>query len=138
MRQVTKAPAAFWINQQTEEQDMTDEPLEVEVNCPDRGSAMEIARACVDARLAACATVSAAVESVYHWKGAIESAPEVTLRLKSRSALFDALTALIVRHHPYDLPAIVALPVAATGPGTLDWLRAETGAPAASEQSGRQ
>jgi periplasmic divalent cation tolerance protein len=96
--------------------------VEVEVNCPDLDCARAIARAAVEAGLAACANVIAGVESVYLWQGRVESDPEVTLRLKSRMAVFDRLCALIVSLHPYDLPAIVALPVLASNPGYADWL----------------
>ncbi len=96
--------------------------IEVEVNCPDVETARVIARATVEAGLAACANVVAGVESVYLWQGRVESDPEVTLRMKSRMAVFDRLCALIARHHPYDLPAIVALPVLAANPGYADWL----------------
>ncbi len=105
---------------------MRDDLLEVEVTCPDTDSAREIARAAVDARLAACGNIIGGVESVYRWQGAVESAPEVLLRLKARDGVFDALAALIVQRHPYDQPAIVALSVRAAGPGTEEWLRSET------------
>ena len=96
--------------------------IEVEVNCPDLEVARAIGRAAVEAGLAACANVIAGVESVYLWQGQVESEPEVALRLKSRMAVFDRLCALIGRMHPYDLPAIVALPVLAAGPGYTGWL----------------
>lgn len=100
--------------------------VEVEVNCPDLETARAIGRAAVEAGLAACANVIAGVESVYLWQGRVESDPEVTLRLKTRLAIFDRLSALIGRMHPYDLPAIVALPVVAANAGYTDWLNAGT------------
>ena len=44
---------------------------------PDRASAQALARALVEARLAACVSVGAPVESLYHWRGEIETAQEV-------------------------------------------------------------
>jgi periplasmic divalent cation tolerance protein len=105
------------------------DPIEIEMTCPDAGTARAIARAAVEARLAACGWVIPGVEAVYRWQGAVDHAPEVLLRLKSRADLFDPLCALIRARHPYDLPAIVALPVVALGPGVADWWRAETGPP---------
>jgi periplasmic divalent cation tolerance protein len=105
------------------------EPLEIEVTCPDEAVADAIARAAVAARLAACVWVIPGVTAVYRWQGAVETAPEVLLRLKSRADLFDRLCALIRAQHPYELPAIVALPVAALGPGVGAWWQAETGEP---------
>jgi len=100
--------------------------IEVEVNCPDVDTARAIGRATVEAGLAACANVIAGVESVYLWQGKVESDPEVALRLKTRLAVFDRLCDLITRLHPYELPAIVALPVLVAGPGYAEWLEEGT------------
>lgn len=100
--------------------------IEVEVNCPDTASARQIAVAAIEGRLAACANLTAGVESLYRWQGRLESAEEVTLRLKTRNARLAALMEMITRLHPYDLPAIVALPVVAANPGLAAWLAAET------------
>ncbi len=105
-----------------------DEPIEVEVNCPDMEIAEAIGRACVEARLAACANIVPGVVGLWWWDGAIERGVEARLALKSRAALFTPLCALIKRHHPYELPAITAQAVAASNPGYDDWLRTETGA----------
>lgn len=99
---------------------------EVEVTCPDDDTARIIARACLAARLVACANILPEVESLFHWQGQIDSETETLLRLKTPAAHFDAVCALIKTHHPYSLPAIVALPVAAMGPGVADWVKGET------------
>ncbi|MCC5988377.1 MAG: divalent-cation tolerance protein CutA [Pararhodobacter sp.] len=101
--------------------------IEVEVNCPDAEVARRIARDAVQNGLAACANILPGVESIYLWQGRIEAEPEVALRLKSRRTCFDALCALITRLHPYDLPAIIALPVLAANPGYGEWLHEGTG-----------
>lgn len=101
--------------------------IEVEVNCPDTEAARRIACSAVAGGLAACANILPGVESVYLWQGAMETGPEVALRLKSHRGCFDELCSLIIRLHPYDLPAIVALPVLVAGPGYRDWLIESTG-----------
>lgn len=103
--------------------------IEVEVACPDPDTARAIARAALSARLAACGNVLPGMDSVYRWRGTVQTDPEALLRLKTLPALFDPLCALIRAHHPYDLPAIVALPAMALGPGVADWLRAELTGP---------
>ncbi|MCC6007601.1 MAG: divalent-cation tolerance protein CutA [Rhodobacteraceae bacterium] len=107
--------------------------LEVEVTCPDADVARDIARACLSARLAACANILPGVESLFHWQGDIAAEGEALLRLKSQEAHFDALAAMIARHHPYDLPAITALSVRRAGPRVQGWVEAETGGRAAAE-----
>jgi periplasmic divalent cation tolerance protein len=102
------------------------EVWEVEVSCPDAGVAREIGRAAVEARLAACANVGGPVESVYRWEGRIVEEPEAMLRLKTRGALFAALADFIAARHPYAVPAILGLRVAATTRAYAEWVEAET------------
>lgn len=102
------------------------ELYEVEVTCPDKDSAREIARACLSARLVACANVLPKIESLFCWQGQIDSETEVLLRMKTPAPHFDAVCQHIRAHHPYTLPAIVALPVQAMGPGVADWVAEET------------
>ncbi|HVY44631.1 MAG TPA: divalent-cation tolerance protein CutA [Minicystis sp.] len=96
---------------------------------PDRAAA--IARALVERRLAACVNVLPGVLSVYRWQGAVEEAAESTLLVKTRASLAAAVTDAIVALHPYELPEVVSLPLAA-GEGLAAyraWLAAETSPP---------
>jgi periplasmic divalent cation tolerance protein len=104
------------------------EPLLVISNLPDRESARQLARAVVEARLAACVNVLAECESVYRWRGELESASEVPVFIKTTRARYGELEAFIRARHPYELPEIVAVPLATGLPAYLDWLRAETAA----------
>ncbi|WP_071797721.1 divalent-cation tolerance protein CutA [Natronohydrobacter thiooxidans] len=102
------------------------ECFEVEVTCPDKESARAIATACLKARLVACANLLPKVESLFCWQGQIDSETETLLRMKTPVRNFDAACAVIRAHHPYTLPAIVALPVQAMGPGVAGWIAEET------------
>ena len=51
--------------------------------CANEQEAEKLARALLDARLAACVSVVPRARSFYHWKGAIESAEECLLVIKS-------------------------------------------------------
>jgi len=115
--------------------DATETLWEVEVACPDADTARTIAQAAVHSRLAACAMVVPGVASVYRWQGEVVHEVEALLRLKSSPDLFPALCALIRARHPYDLPAITALPAAALGPGVAGWLSAELSRAAGAEGS---
>lgn len=99
--------------------------IEVEVTCPDEDSARTIARAALQARLVACANILPGLESLFHWQGQIDSESEVLLRMKAPATRFDALCTVISAHHPYELPAITALPLSAIGPGVDDWIAEE-------------
>lgn len=95
-------------------------------NLPDRASALELARSLVDKRLAACVNVLGETSSVYRWKGKVANETEVAVLIKTRGAVYEQLTAAIKALHPYELPEIVAVPVADGLPAYLEWVTAET------------
>jgi len=96
---------------------------------PERAGAEALARDLLAARLAACIQIGAAVESLYHWRGEIETARETPVAIKTRAALYPRVEAAIRRRHPYELPEIVAVPITDGLPGYVDWIAAETAAP---------
>ena len=84
--------------------------------------AERIARAVVDRGLAACVNVLPQVVSIYRWKGSVEREEERLLVMKTTSDRFEALRQAIVELHPYDVPEIIALPIAAGHEPYLAWL----------------
>jgi periplasmic divalent cation tolerance protein len=80
-----------------------------------------LARAAVEARLAACVQTEA-IRSTYRWQGAVACEPEVRLLFKTRADRYAALAALLRERHPYELPAIFALPVAEATPEYAAWV----------------
>ena len=102
------------------------EPIHLSVACPDAETARIIARAAVEARLAACGNIVPGVLSVFRWQGAVETGAEVLLILKSRDDLAAPLAELAAREHPYDLPAITWERVEADA-ATAAWIARETG-----------
>jgi periplasmic divalent cation tolerance protein len=103
--------------------------LLVLTNCPDEESANAIALALVEDRLAACVNILPRVQSVYRWQGAVESATEIPLFIKSTATNYPALEAAIRNRHPYQVPEIIALPVERGLPAYLDWIASETTQP---------
>ena len=95
-------------------------------NLPDADSAQALATTLVSERLAACVNVLAPCRSVYRWQGAIESAQEVPLLIKTTAARYADLEAAIRAAHPYELPEIIAVPISNGLPGYLDWVVTET------------
>ena len=100
-----------------------DDLLAVLTTTATRDDALRIARALVEQRLVACAQLSA-IESVYRWDGAVQQEPEWRLLLKTTAARWPEVEAAIRAIHPYELPAIVALPVAAASGDYGDWVAA--------------
>ncbi|MFA4968124.1 MAG: divalent-cation tolerance protein CutA [Sulfuritalea sp.] len=100
--------------------------LLVLTNLPDEATAQALAMALVSERLAACVNVMAPCRSIYRWRGEIESTLEVPLLIKSTTARYAALEAAIRARHPYELPEIVAVPIAHGLPEYLAWVATET------------
>jgi periplasmic divalent cation tolerance protein len=100
--------------------------IDVWVNCPDGETAGRIGETVVAERLAACANIVPGVSSIYRWKGRTERAQEVSLLLKTRRALFDAVAARVGELHPYDVPSIVATELPLVANTYAEWLEQET------------
>jgi periplasmic divalent cation tolerance protein len=98
------------------------EALLVYVTAETRDDALVLGRACVEARLAACANIVDGMHSVYRWLGAVEEADETLLLLKTRKSCLDALTEMIRQRHAYDCPCVVALPILGGNPAYLAWI----------------
>jgi periplasmic divalent cation tolerance protein len=103
--------------------------ITVITNLPDRESALRIADALVEGRLAACVNVLGECTSVYRWKGALERAAEVPVLIKTRAELYPGVEQTIRALHPYELPEIIAVPIALGLPAYLEWVAAETADP---------
>jgi periplasmic divalent cation tolerance protein len=84
--------------------------------------AEKIAAMLVEKRLAACAARVGPIQSVYRWKGAVESAAEVLLIVKTRTEKFDALRQAVRLAHSYETPEIIAIPLADGDPDYLKWI----------------
>jgi periplasmic divalent cation tolerance protein len=102
------------------------EAIVVLTNLPDRASAEALARALVDEHLAACVNIGTQVDSLYHWRGQIETASEVPVAIKTRASRYAAVEAAIRARHPYELPEIVAVPITAALAEYVAWIDAET------------
>jgi periplasmic divalent cation tolerance protein len=85
-----------------------------------------IARAAVEAGLAACANIVPGLRSIFRWEGKISEEGEVLILFKSRAVLFDALAETIRRHHSYSVPEIIALPILLGSHDYLAWIRQAT------------
>ena len=102
---------------------MTDK-IVVLVTCGSRKEARKIARALVDRRLAACVNqVGAPAQSVYRWKGKVETAKEFLLVIKTTKERFAGLRDAIRGLHSYEVPEIIALPIVEGSRAYLDWIR---------------
>ncbi|WP_334187888.1 divalent-cation tolerance protein CutA [Noviherbaspirillum sp.] len=100
--------------------------LLVITNVPDAASANTLTRHILDQRLAACVNILPPVQSAYRWKGAIEEASEIPVQIKTMQDRYADLESAIRSMHPYQVPEIIALPIAGISAAYLEWLIQET------------
>ena len=83
--------------------------------------AQRIATALVERKLAACVQISR-IDSVYTWEGEVQRSPELRLLVKTTDEGYAAVENAIRELHPYDLPAIFALPVEHAYAPFAEWI----------------
>lgn len=96
------------------------------VTAPDSAVAERLAKAVVQERLAACATVIPGVLSMYYWQGEMRADSETQVLLKTRGALVARLFTRIAELHPYELPELVATPLEWVSESYGKWVLDET------------
>lgn len=101
------------------------EYIQVITTTGSKEEAEKISQAVVEKRLAGCAQVLGPIVSTYWWKGKIEKAEEWLCLIKSRTDLYQELESLIREVHSYEVPEILAMPIAKGSKSYLDWLRSE-------------
>lgn len=92
----------------------------------DEHEAVTLVRELLDRRLIACGTLLPGARSFYRWEGKVADESEVVILLKTRSASVAALETSFVDLHPYKVPELLVLPVAAGLSRYLDWISEET------------
>jgi periplasmic divalent cation tolerance protein len=92
------------------------------VTTPAGDEALELARALVRERCAACVNVVPRVRSVYRWDGGVEEGDESLLVIKAPAGAVPRLRERVAALHPYDVPEFLVLPVEGGLPAYLDWV----------------
>ena len=90
--------------------------------CSSIEEARTIASALVERQLAACVNIVPQVESIYRWKGDVETANECLLIIKTISSAFERLRAALVELHSYEVPECIELAVTDGSAEYLDWI----------------
>ena len=80
----------------------------------------------VNERLAACVNVLPEMESIYRWKGQIESDVERQLVMKTTAARVPALRARVRELHDYEVPEFIVTPIVQGSEAYLNWIREST------------
>lgn len=92
--------------------------------CAGPAEAERLADRLVEARLAACVNRIDSVASTYRWQGNIERDHESLLLIKTTKDRYPALEEAIREQSSYDVPEVIAVPLAAGASAYLGWLSA--------------
>ncbi len=110
---------------------MNSDYLLVLTNLPDTAIASKLAQQLVTLRLAACVNQLPPCTATYFWENQLETTTEIPLLIKTTRATYPQLEAYMLAAHPYQLPEIIAIPLAVGLPAYLDWVAQQVqGSPA--------
>lgn len=90
--------------------------------CPDKTTAKKLAHLLVSEKLAACVNILPGISSVYSWEDEIETVQEHLLLIKTNSEQYPFIETTLFKHHPYEVPEIIAVPIERGLPQYLDWI----------------
>ena len=102
---------------------MTDDFVYLHWTCRNLEEARKICRTLVEKRWVACANLLPEVESIYLWKGKVETEKEVKVILKTKNSLFDKIRTYIETHGSYEVPEVTMIKLDAINPSYLAWLK---------------
>lgn len=93
------------------------------VSVPSKEVGKDIADQLINKQLAACVSLLPEISSIYTWKGETKHEQEALLVIKTRMDLFEKqVLPAIQAVHPYEIPEILAIPIAAGLPDYLNWM----------------
>ena len=101
---------------------METDALVVLCTCPSQEEASELATGLVENRYAACVNIFPQIRSIYRWQGETQDDEEVLMIIKTSKRAYAALQSWLLDSHSYDVPEILALPVARGSSDYLEWL----------------
>jgi periplasmic divalent cation tolerance protein len=104
------------------EQFSTNDVLVVLTTWPDVEKARAAGHTLVEEKLVACANIVPVIESIYRWQGRIETSAEALMILKTPASHYRDLETRIRELHTYEVPEIIAFPVAHGLPPYLQWV----------------
>jgi periplasmic divalent cation tolerance protein len=85
--------------------------------------AVSIARALIGERLAACVNIVGPIRSIYRWRGEVQDDREQLMIIKTRSSLVSKIERRVRQLHSYEVPEVIAVPIAGGSKPYLEWLR---------------
>ena len=92
------------------------------VTCANKKEAESIAKVLVKNKFAACVNILDKVKSFFWWEAKIDQADEILLIIKSKKTKLSRIIKLVKSMHSYQVPEIIALPIAGGYKPYLRWI----------------
>lgn len=89
---------------------------------PDVEVARQIGTTVIERQLAKCVNLIPSVESIYEWKGKLETGNETLAMFKVARGNYAVLETALAELHPYETPEILAVDVAEGLEPYLKWV----------------
>lgn len=89
---------------------------------PDLESARQIGTQLVDLQIAACVNLLPPSQSIYRWRGKIESQTEVPVFIKTTQNNYHGVETRIREAHPGKVPEVIAIPIEQGSSDYLAWV----------------
>jgi len=105
---------------------MTAEHVVVTTTVDSEEAANALASGAIEARLGACAQIVGPVTSVFRWAGAVKTASEWRVEIKTTARRAPEVTGYFQANHSYELPEVVVTPIEGGSAAYLTWLEEET------------
>jgi len=100
-----------------------DQTILIITHCPDQVCAHTLAQDLVTHHLAACVNIGSSVTSIFLWQDKLEQTQEIPLFIKTQKQYYAKIEAWLDKHHPYEVPEIIALPITDGLPAYLRWIK---------------
>ncbi len=84
--------------------------------------ASRIGEELINQKLAACVNVIPGLTSYYRWGGAAQTGKELLILVKTCKDNYERASGVIRKHHSYEVPEIIAIPIIDGDPTYLKWM----------------
>jgi periplasmic divalent cation tolerance protein len=88
--------------------------------------AQKIAGLLLSQKKVACVNIIKEADSMFWWRGKIESARESLMLIKSSKSRLDDIISIVKSVNSYEVPEIIALPIIGGSAEYLNWMGQET------------